>query len=452
MSGLLDWLSSSGNALLDKLRGDDDPVNKTDTGAFDRMLEGMDYLSQQPPHASEPLLFPGPPQPVYDQATNDKYIAQRGMRGLADLVFGLPDLANIVVNAAIRDVDYFTGGGLSGGSYDPFQFGMASQGYANGIAKMSGADIVTREAVSPETRRVGEYVELGAGMLPIGVGGLAAAGGKSMKTPASRSSNIYDPPAKPARPFELDYPEGAKADDTGRLLEDIDGQPLSAEGVVGRRMVGGTDVPLPPSEYVAVTEATIGSRPQAVAAGALPRGAVGKYREGYAPDGSPERDIYLLNTLSPDKATKVTAHEMGHMFDSLARKWAKDPNANIPAGAKSELNFVYNDLNNPDLNNDRLRGFDVEGRPRKVYKGYKPEHSGYNKGPDSDAELIAEFARAYMADPNYVKTVAPKAAKWWRSRVNSHPSFRNLIQFNSLAGALAPVGLMGYLASQQDEQ
>lgn len=277
-------------------------------------------------------------------------------------------------------------------------------------------------------------------------------GDNGLKTLASRSTKIYDPPSKPARPFELDYPDGPRADAAGRLLEDIDGQPFTGKRVVGRRVVGGEDVSLLPSEYDAVAEATIGSVPQAVAAGALPGKAVGRYREGYSPDGSPERNIAVLNTLSPDEATKVTAHEMGHMFDSLAREWATDPKANIPAGARSELNFVYNDLNNPDLNMDRLRGFDVEGTPRKVYKGYKPENSGYKKGAESDAELLAEFARAYMADPNYVKTVAPKAAKWWRSRVNPHPLFRNIIQFNSLAAALAPVGLMGYLAEQQGEQ
>ncbi|MGI6854463.1 hypothetical protein [Mesorhizobium sp. 1B3] len=79
---------------------------------------------------------------------------------------------------------------------------------------------------------------------------------------------------------------------------------------------------------------------------------------------------------------------------------------------------------------------------------YKPEKLGYKPGPEADAELAAELGRAYLADPNYVKTVAPKAAKWWRERVNTHPLFKDIIQFNSLAAALAPVGLMGYLAER----
>jgi hypothetical protein len=279
----------------------------------------------------------------------------------------------------------------------------------------------------------------------------AMTAGNDLKELASRSVTIYDPPAKPARAFELDYASGAKADPTGRLLEDIDGRPLTAPIVVGRRVVGGEDVPLPPSQYDAVAEATIGARPEAVEAKALPRRSVGTYVEGYSPTGDPERDIYFLNTLPPEKAQKVVAHEMGHMFDSLAREWKSDPKANIPKAARSELNFVYNDLNNPDLNMARQRGLDVERNSRKLYKGYKPEHLGYKSGPEADAELAAEFGRAYLGDPNYVKTVAPLGAKWWRERVNPHPRFKDIIQFNSLAAALAPAGLMGYLA-ERDKQ
>ncbi|MGI6854464.1 hypothetical protein [Mesorhizobium sp. 1B3] len=229
-------------------------------------------------------------------------------------------------------------------------------------------------AEADETRRAwnrGSDIE--AGLLGLGtLAGLAPIAGdfagKGIKKLASRSVSVYAPPVKPARAFELDYPSGAKADETGRLLEDVDGRPLTAERVVGRRAVGGEDVPLPPSQYDAVTEATIGSRPEAVEARALPRGTVGAYRERYSPTGDPERDIYVLKTLPPEKKDMVTAHEMGHMFDSLAREWKSDPKANIPKGARSELNFVYNDLNNPDLNMARQRGVDFERTPRKVYK------------------------------------------------------------------------------------
>ena len=52
---------------------------------------------------------------------------------------------------------------------------------------------------------------------------------------------------------------------------------------------------------------------------------------------------------------------------------------------------------------------------------------------------MAEAVRAYMADPNYLKTVAPRTAKAIRAAVNSHPRLRDIIQFNALA-ALAGRG------------
>src|SRR5262249_56933557 len=38
---------------------------------------------------------------------------------------------------------------------------------------------------------------------------------------------IYNPPPKPPRPFEADYPHGAPADATRRLTQDIEGRPLT---------------------------------------------------------------------------------------------------------------------------------------------------------------------------------------------------------------------------------
>ena len=48
-----------------------------------------------------------------------------------------------------------------------------------------------------------------------------------------------------------------------------------------------------------------------------------------------------------------------------------------------------------------------------------------------------EAIRAYMTDPNYLKTVAPKTAARIREFVNSHPTLSKNIQFNSLAGPIA---------------
>ncbi len=55
---------------------------------------------------------------------------------------------------------------------------------------------------------------------------------------ASKSAMLYNPPPKSPRPFSADYPQGATADATGRLLADIEGRPLAAERVSAGRGLG----------------------------------------------------------------------------------------------------------------------------------------------------------------------------------------------------------------------
>lgn len=50
----------------------------------------------------------------------------------------------------------------------------------------------------------------------------------------------------------------------------------------------------------------------------------------------------------------------------------------------------------------------------------------------SEEEYFAEAFRAYITDPNFVKSVAPNFAAAVRAAVNSHPRLRRVIQFNSL--------------------
>lgn len=447
MAGLLDLLSSRGNALLDMPYGAADARSRNDIaapGILGRMLSGMD--NPAPTYADTPLGDPlaGQPEPNYDwrKATGDRYLAQRVMRGLSSLAFGVPDIVNDVINAGIRDIDYFTGGGLSGGSYDPYQLPGASQSAANQAAEITGADIVPREAVPPSTQRAGDWIEAGVGMLPIGAGALVPAvkGGpafgilagldrKGLKKLASRSINIYDPPTKPAREFALDYPSGAKADATGRLLEDIDGRPLNAERIAGRRMVGGEDVPLSSEDVARVAEATTGRIPEAVASRELGKDS-GRYlveREKRSGEVV-KRAIFYHKGLPPKTKERVLSHELSHAIDEIA--------GSIPtSGLDKELRKIYNDLNNPQ-NHGKLFG---------------PENNKY-KGEDVQKELVAEAIRAYSKDPNYIKTVAPRVAARIREYANPNPNLNKHIQFNSLAAALAPVGLVGYLASQQGEQ
>ena len=297
---------------------------------------------------------------------------------------------------------------------------------------------------------------------------------------ASRSVNIYDPSPKPTRSIFDDYKGAVKADDnekllidartgrylsdpeTGRLLYDPEGRALG-ERVVGRRMVGGEDVAILPEEYDAIAKAGTGKGYTPVEAGAFPKGVVGKYVVARGPEG-PERRIYILKTLRASDATKVGAHEIGHLIDDLAGKIVThDRVAPVrmidQEGIKGELKWLYNDLNNPHLQRERARGVPVEQFSSKIYQGFVPEQVGYKKGIDTDRELMAEAIRAYMANPNYMKTVAPKTAARIREYVNANKDLRGIIQFNSVigiggggAGAAAVLGTQNDSATQGESE
>jgi len=110
---------------------------------------------------------------------------------------------------------------------------------------------------------------------------------------------------------------------------------------------------------------------------------------------------------------------MGHMVDELSGQ--------IPIqGLNTELRSIYNTLNTGQERTRHMTG---------------PQHVGY-RGASVDRELMAEAVRAYMANPNYLKTVAPKTAARIRAFVNSNPRLKNIIQFNSLIGAALITGKM----------
>lgn len=117
---------------------------------------------------------------------------------------------------------------------------------------------------------------------------------------------------------------------------------------------------------------------------------------------------------------RVQAHETGHLIDDLTFGGA------IPtAGLKKELATLFE--------NQNTGGWFKPGR------GMTPQGMGY-KGDDVDRELIAEAIRAYMRDPNYIKTVAPKTAARIREYVNANPNLNKVIQFNSMGGGVAAAG------------
>ena len=309
----------------------------------------------------------------------------------------------------------------------PSQQQIASRmpGVTRGLWDMiAGAATLPQHAIeSAQTfSQTGEYDPgpiLDAAMLPVGTGAIArmpvsaSEALEATRALESHSKMLYDPPVKPARPFEADYPGGGIADDRGRLRFDIDGGELFGAHISGRRMVGGPDEAISPAQYDAISEGSIGSTPEGVAANSLPRNSVGLYREMPTSTGR-DRSIEYLKTLSPPTADKVISHELGHAFDELSGQ--------IPtAGLNTELRQIYNTLNTGRERTTNLTG---------------PQHLGYG-GEEVPREYMAEAIRAYLTNPNYIKTVAPKTAARIREYVNANPRLSRTIQFNGVALPLA---------------
>lgn len=236
---------------------------------------------------------------------------------------------------------------------------------------------------------------------------------------ASKSAMIYDPKPLPQRDIVLDYPNGAIGDATGRPLYDLEGRPLNPRAIIaGRTHVGGGDSGVPAEAYESLAAQATGGRPETVAKSQI-GGDAGQYvvdrdrRSGKVIS----RNIFIDKSLSPVSASRVLPHELSHAVDEVVETIPVD-------GLNDELRDVFNHLNNPQSHGKR----------------YGPEQRGYS-GEKARRELMAEGIRAYMADPNYFKTVAPNAAARIREFVNSHPKLSQIIQFNALASVVLGGGL-----------
>jgi hypothetical protein len=225
--------------------------------------------------------------------------------------------------------------------------------------------------------------------------------------------DIYDPPMKQQRPFEADYPHEARTDASGRLLETMDGTPITARHVAGRREPGGPDVGLTPTQFEDVVARLTGRRPQRAEPGSTELGDALGVTE-YDP-GRRAYNVYINRTLNPGDMGRVAGHEMSHVLHETAG--APIP----PRAALGELLENYSTL--------------ATGR-----EGRRPLTTPYDfRYSDGDVlpELVVEGMRGYATNPNYFKTVAPEAAEWIRGWANANPWIRDVIQFNALTGLLA---------------
>ena len=234
----------------------------------------------------------------------------------------------------------------------------------------------------------------------------------------------YAPPSFPQRPFEHDYRKASQGDAGSHLKTDMDGRPLTAPFVAGRRTVGGGDEGLAPG---AVAE--IARRLGSVAE--VPRG---EFRDSSVVASYNPKNNYirLANDLSDADKAIALAHETGH---SLAESARLPVSLDRSAVASRK---VYHDL--------------LTGTP--ATRNFRsPESVGYPKNM-VDAELRAELMRAYMTDPNYLKTVAPHAAASIRASVNADPWLSKIVQFNAMppiaiGSAAGGLGLLQWPGDQQ---
>lgn len=237
---------------------------------------------------------------------------------------------------------------------------------------------------------------------------------------ASRNVKMGAPEPRPQRPFEHDYPSTSGT--PGSPLQfDIEGRPLTAPTVVGRTHWDAPDNLLEQAQSDRVASA-LGATTR-VATGRELGKDIGRYKSGSDSQGNRTREILIRKGLDPETTGRVQRHELGHLIEDLV--YGKQIEAK---GLQSELTQVYDELN-------RQGRFNA-GRP------WSPAQEGY-KGDDIAREYMAEALRAYMADPNYLKSVAPKTAAAIREAVNANQNLNRVIQFNQMGGAGVGLGATG---------
>jgi len=209
------------------------------------------------------------------------------------------------------------------------------------------------------------------------------------------------------RPFNDDYKSGAEGAAVQRLSRTIEGVDMRAAFVAGRRSVNGEDIGLGGEDVRAIATLLAGQEPIPTLVKDLPRNTSGTYRHGSA---GATREIRYKASLSEGAADETIGHELGHMIDEVAGQIETK-------GAVKEFDRVWGELYSGQF---YRKG---RGLPKPIKAGYSKE--------EAPREAVAETIRAYMQDPNYVKSVAPKAAQKIRAAVNSHEEISKIIQFNA---------------------
>jgi hypothetical protein len=214
---------------------------------------------------------------------------------------------------------------------------------------------------------------------------------------SSAFNALRNPPSKRPRPFEADYPDLENDESGERLKFDVNGRSLEdAFKVVGRRTVGGPDENLSPRGIDSVISYLKESHPDNWSA---------KWSRDY------DQRIEQIDKTAPRQRDLINARLLAHMLDDLTRNpWDKE--------LEPEMRQIYNDLNGAKWQRGK-----VVSRGRQT----TPEDFGY-KGDQVHREYWQEAIRAALADPNYIKTVAPKVADRLRKSLYRWPVRLNSIE------------------------
>lgn len=297
--------------------------------------------------------------------------------------------------------------------FDPWRPVIAGgSGFVTGAGTRSAAELLPKSGPRASSSGAPDAIR-GEGSTEL----FSQRGEDELKSLATNWPKMYDPPSRPPRAFSKDYPSGATADESGRLLTDMDGRPLTAKYIAGRRTIGGKDVGLEPREIYDLIRNLIGTPPQLTSNKQLD-GNLGIYLPTVDEKGRPARpEIWINRGLDDLMKQRVMTHEAGHMAEDLA----VGPNGMSTKGLERELERVYSPLNS---------GVE-ERRPL-----FLPKDKGYSE-EQSPFELVAEAFRGYLTNPNFLKTEAPNMAASIRALWNSHPQLSKWLQFNSLGGLAA---------------
>lgn len=233
---------------------------------------------------------------------------------------------------------------------------------------------------------------------------------------AMRRNSLYPIPSRDPRPFSADYKKGAVGNVGDKLQFDIDGRPITAPMVAGRNTVGGSDVGWDAASIERLGTEAGGARfldvPLSNADGRI------SWNPKSGGWGNNDLRIELSNKLSEPQRGLAASHEVSHFVDEAAGQ------VSLSKVPKKELELMYH---------RQATGREYGGPKNDILE--TPQRNGY-KGEDVSREYAAEAIRAYLADPNYLKSVSPNAAKVIRAAVNSDPYLSKWVQFNTAAGML----------------